>query len=96
MCSCAYHVIKTAFELVFYKISKFSKSKIENFSLVQLIEIDSQPIENIQFLSQNFMPGSINAQFHSTDRNSFQILKAFGRSVFVLSHNFYSTPLDPS
>ena len=91
MCSCAYHVIKTAFELVFYKISK-----IENFSLVRLIEIDSRPIENIQFLSQNFMPGSINAQFHSTDRNSFQILKAFGRSVFVLSHNFYSTPLDPS
>ena len=98
MCSCAFHIIKTAFELVFCKISKFFTGSIDWNRLLTNRKCPVPKPKLYAWFDWSKIPSfpirSIPDSSWPIKIWIFQILKAFDRYVFVLSHHFSSTPLD--
>ena len=99
MFSCAFHIIKTAFELVFCKISKFFTGLIDwNRLLINWKCLVFKP-KLYAWFDWSKIPSlpiwSIPDSSRPIKIRIFRILKAFDKYVFVLSRHFSSTPLDP-
>ena len=100
MFSCAFHIIKTAFELVFCKISKFFTGSIDWNRLLTNRKCPVPKPKLYAWFDWSKIPSfpirSIPDSSWPIKIWIFQILKAFDKLVFVLSHHFSSTPLNPS